>query len=68
LRNPLRFILSLGQASDYIQAQALISDLPADYVLGDKGYNSKACREAIAKQGAMAVIPPRRTSPEVSCD
>jgi transposase len=68
LGNPLRFILSPGQASDYIHAQALIKDLLADYVLGDKGYDSTAFREAIAEQGAVAVIPPRTTSPQVSCD
>lgn len=66
--NPLRFILSPGQASDYTQAEALIADLPADHVLGDKGYDSKALREAIAEQHAIAVIPPRTTSPQVPCD
>ena len=68
LGNPLRFILSPGQASDYTQAEALISDLPAKYVLGDKGYDSKALREAITEQHAIAVIPPRATSPQVACD
>ena len=68
LGNPLRFILSPGQASDYTFAEALIDKLPADYVLGDKGYDSKAFRDAIAAQGAVAVIPPRKTSPQVACD
>lgn len=66
--NPLRFILSPGQASDYTEAEALIADLPAKHVLGDKGYDSKALREAIAQQDAVAVIPPRKTSPQVACD
>ncbi|WP_425540372.1 IS5 family transposase [Rhodoblastus acidophilus] len=68
LGNPLRFILSPGQASDYTQAEALITDLPAESVLGDKGYDSKAFRDAIALQDAVAVIPPRKTSPQVACD
>ena len=68
LGNPLRFILSPGQASDYTQAEALIEDIPAGHVLGDKGYDSKALREAIADQDAVAVIPPRKTSPQVHCD
>ena len=68
LGNPLRFILSPGQASDYTQAEALIADLPAQHVLGDKGYDSKALRDAIAAQNAVAVIPPRKTSPQVACD
>ena len=33
LGNPLRFILTPGQASDFTQAEALIDDLPADHVL-----------------------------------
>jgi transposase len=68
LGNPLRFILTPGQASDYTQAEALIADLPAEHVLGDKGYDSKAFREAIGAQDAVPVIPPRRTSPQVPCD
>jgi transposase len=68
LGNPLRFILSPGQASDYTHAAALIENLPADYVIADKGYDSKALRDAIGEQGAIAVIPPRKTSPQVSCD
>ena len=66
--NPLRFILTPGQASDYTQAEALIVDIPADYVLGDKGYDSKAFRDAIVSQDAIPVIPPRKTSPQVPCD
>lgn len=64
----MRFILSPGQASDYTQAEALIADIPAAHVLGDKGYDSKALREAIVEQDAIAVIPPRTTSPRVHCD
>jgi len=68
LGNPLRFILSPGQTSDITQAEALIADLPADHVLGDKGYDAKALRDAITEQGAVVVIPPRKTSPQVPCD
>jgi transposase len=64
----VRFILSPGQASDYTEAEALIADLPAAHVLGDKGYDAKTLRDAIAEQGAEAVIPPRKTSPQVACD
>ncbi|CDK97838.1 conserved protein of unknown function, containing transposase, IS4-like [Magnetospirillum gryphiswaldense MSR-1 v2] len=66
--NPLRFILTPGQASDYTQAEVLIADIPAEHVLGDKGYDSGAFRDAIRDQGAVPVIPPRRTSPQVPCD
>ena len=66
--NPLRFILSPGQVSDITQAEALIADLPAEHVLADKGYDAKSLRDAITEQGAVAVIPPRATSPQVPCD
>ena len=66
--NPLRFILTPGQASDITQAQALIAELPADHVLADKGYDAKAFRDAIQSQDAVLVIPPRKTSPQVHCD
>jgi transposase len=68
LGNPLRFILTPGQASDIKQAEALIADLPAQHVLGDKGYDATAFRQAIQSHGAVPVIPPRSTSPQVPCD
>jgi transposase len=66
--NPLRFILTPGQASDITQAETLIEGLPAEHVLGDKGYYAKSLRDAITEQCAVAVIPPRTTSPQVPCD
>ena len=66
--NPVRFILTPGQVSDITQAEALIADLPAGPVLGDKGYDAKSLRDAVIEQGAVAVIPPRTTSPQVHCD
>ena len=68
LGNPLRFILTPGQVNDITQAEQLITELPADYILADKGYDSKALRETIVNQGAVPVIPPRKTSPQVPCD
>ncbi len=68
LGNPLRFILTPGQVNDITQAEQLIAELPADHILADKGYDSKALRETIVNQGAVPVIPPRKTSPQVSCD
>lgn len=68
LGNPLRFILTPGQISDITQAEALIADLPAKHVLGDKGFDAAPFRDAIRRQGAVPVIPPRKTSPQVACD
>jgi len=50
LGDPLSFILTPGQASDINQVEPLIADLPAGHVLGDKGYDSLAFRDAIPKQ------------------
>jgi len=68
LGNPIRFILTPGQTHDITQAEALITDFPADYVLGDKGYDAAAFRTKIESQNATPVIPPRKTSPQVHCD
>ena len=53
LGNPVRLLLTAGQASEYGQSKALIAGWVADYVLADKGYDSDEFIEAIA------VIPPR---------
>ncbi len=37
----------------------MLQDLPAQYVLADKGYDSSKIVEAIEQSGATAVIPPR---------
>lgn len=68
LGNPLRLILTPGQVSDFTPAEALISGLPGENVLADKGYDAKSLRDAIEQQGGIPVIPPRKTSPQVPCD
>ena len=60
LGNPVKLLLTAGQASEYGQANALIEGFDADYVLADKGYDSDEFVEAVEKTGAIAVIPPRR--------
>ena len=59
LGNPVRLILTQGQASEYGQADALIDLFEADYVLADKGYDSDDFIRKIESQGAVAVVPPR---------
>jgi transposase len=53
-----------GQAADVTQAAALIADVPAAVVIGDKGYDSRAVVAAVAARGAEAVIPSRKNSKE----
>jgi transposase len=59
LGNPLRCILTPGQASDDTQAELRLQGLPAQHVIADKGDASHKSVEAIKPSGATAVIPPR---------
>jgi transposase len=59
LGNPLRFILTGGQVSDYKQALALIDGMKPKAVLADKGYDADYVVDASHAMGAMAVIPPK---------
>ena len=61
LGNPVRFILTAGQVHDILQAEDLISGLPFDKLLADKGYDSDRFRACIAEAGAEAVIPSTRS-------
>ena len=60
LGNPIRFILTQGQSSEYEQANAMIAGFQADFVLADKGYDANDFIENIQTNGAVAVIPPRK--------
>ena len=56
---PVRLALTEGTTADCTQAQSLTADLPAQYLLADRGYDTNAIvAEAIA-QGMEPVIPPR---------
>ena len=59
LGNPLRFILTGGQAHDITQAEGLIAGYEGEYVIADKGYDSGQFRQSIAERGTTPVIPPR---------
>lgn len=64
LGNPVRLLLTAGQASEYGQANALIEGFEAEYVLADKGYDSDDFVQAIAATGAETVIPSRKNRNE----
>ncbi len=59
LGNALRFILTGGERNDITQAQQLIENLSADYVIADKGYDSEALVLKLQEQNSEAVIPSR---------
>ena len=57
--NPLRFILTGGNCSDYDGVLALLQGHRATAVLADKGYDADYVVEAIRGMGAEVVIPAR---------
>ena len=61
LGNPLRFILSQGQAHESPYALDLIDGLKAEAVIGDKGYDSTKFIQHIEQKQMLAIIPPRRS-------
>ena len=59
LGNPLRFILTPGNAADCTQAELLLKDIATENVLADKGYDSEFIVNLIEASGAKVVIPPK---------
>ena len=60
----VRFTLIEGTAADNTQAKLLIEGLFAQYLLGDKGYDSNDMIELARKLVMGAVIPPRKNRRE----
>jgi transposase len=58
LGNPLRLILTPGQAGDSPQAATLIAGCDAEFIIGDTAYDSDAIRQQVAEMDAEAIIPP----------
>ncbi len=57
LGNPLKFIITPGQQSDFLQAENLLGETINAYVLCDKGYDSDKFRLKIKSQKCIPVIP-----------
>lgn len=60
LGNPLRFILTGGNRSEFIKAEALIEGIRDTNIIADKGYDSDKFRKQIEKQNCICTIPPRK--------
>ncbi|SEP22648.1 Transposase [Salinihabitans flavidus] len=59
---PIRFFMTAGQVSDYTRARALVNGLPpADWLLGDRGYDADWFREALVGKGITRCIPGRKS-------
>ena len=59
LGNPLAFRLTAGQQGDAPQALPLLDALTTTAVIADKAYDTDAILQAVAAEGALAVIPPK---------
>jgi transposase len=59
LGNAVRFILTGGERNDITQAESLVNDLVADYVIADKGYDAEAFVLKLKERNSEAVIPSR---------
>jgi len=62
LGNPLPFRLTAGQRNDITLADEMITDLPFDYVIADRGYAAHDFRTQILASGAEPVIPPKKNA------
>lgn len=61
LGNPVRFVLSPGQAADVTHAPSLIEGLRFDALLADKGYDADWLVDLVnSTHHAESVIPPRK--------
>lgn len=59
LGQPLRFILTDGQANDCTQAAPLLENVTTEAVLADKGYDTDKVLAQVEQLKAIAVIPPK---------
>ena len=57
--NPLRLILTPGQASDITQGESLVSGYSPEQVVADQAYDSDHFVCFVKDMGATAIIPPR---------
>jgi transposase len=60
LGNAVRFILTGGERNDITQAESLVKDLVAAYVIADKGYDAEPFVLKLKERNSEAVIPSRR--------
>ena len=56
---PVRLVVTGGEVHDSTQAEELISEHSAEYVIADKAYDSDRFVHAVEQSGAKPVIPPK---------
>jgi transposase len=57
---PVRILVTAGTVNDCKQAIPLIDGIFADYLFGDRGYDTNAIIEYALAQGMEVVIPPKK--------
>jgi len=57
LGNVLRLLYTAGQVHESTKAEALIADLQAQNIIGDKAFDSDRFRAHVAQRNMTAVIP-----------
>jgi len=60
--NPVRCLLSAGDAPDVTQAKPSLASFEVEKVVADKAHDSRALIEMIHDHGAQVVIPPHVNS------
>ena len=61
---PIRFFVTAGTIADCTQACALIDGVSAEYLLADRGYDSRRVIEKALRAGTNVVISPRKNRKE----
>ena len=57
---PVRISVTSGTVHDVKQAEPLIDGISAEWLLGDRGYDSNKVIEKAVSQGMKVVIPPKK--------
>ncbi|GHU83314.1 hypothetical protein FACS1894196_2990 [Clostridia bacterium] len=61
---PVRVFITAGTVADCEQAIALIDGISAEFLLGDRGYDSNEIIKKAIEAGMQVVIPPRKSRKE----
>jgi transposase len=64
---PIRFTVTEGQKSDCTEAEQLIKDQGASYVIADKAYDTDSIIKITKDLGMDVVIPPKKNRKEQRC-
>ena len=61
---PVRVFITEGTRADCQEAVRLIENIPAEYLLADRGYDTDEIIDFAEKNGMIVVIPPKKNRKE----